>query len=68
MTKMETRGGQTVTIRVREVGQAFGVVGEVVSRNGRVLATTNTYPYGFTSKAHDAAVKLAAEYEAPTRG
>jgi len=59
---IETQTGQVVTIRTREVGQKFGVVGEVVSRNGRVLATTETYPYGFDNQAHLAAVKLAVAY------
>ena len=59
MTKMTTGSGQAVTIRVRSVGQSFGCVGEVVARNGRVLATTALKPYGFTQAAHDAAVALA---------
>ena len=58
-TTMQTSDGRTVTIRVRPVGQAFGCCGEVVSRNGRVLATTDTMPYGFTQSAIDAAVELA---------
>lgn len=51
----------TVTIRTRNVGQAFGCEGQIVARNGRVVATTRTYPYGQHSNAYEAAASLAAK-------
>ncbi len=59
-----TRNGKTVSVRVRPVGQAFGVVGEVVARNGRVIATTKTYPHGFDQSARQAAMNLVIFTEA----
>jgi hypothetical protein len=60
-TTTTTKSGKTVRIRVRPVGQAFGCCGEVVARNGRVLASTDVLPLGFTAAAIDAAMRLAKE-------
>jgi len=49
-----------IRIRCRTVGQNFGTVGQIVARNGRVVAETRTFPYGFTGPATDAARSLAA--------
>jgi hypothetical protein len=54
-----TADGRTVTLRTRNVGESFGIVGQVVAGNGRVLAETETKPYGFTASALDAARTLA---------
>lgn len=41
-----------VTIRTRTVGQSFGTVGQIVSlRTGKVLAETDTRPYGMSGAA-----------------
>jgi len=37
-TKITTKSGKSVTIRTRNVGASFGVCGQVVARNGRVIA------------------------------
>jgi len=63
MPTVTSATGQTVTVRVRPVGQAFGVVGEVVARNGRVVATTpDTYPLTCGHRAVAAGVRLALDY------
>lgn len=61
-TKIVAGNGKTVGVRVRSVGQRFGCVGEVVARNGRVIATTDTKPHGFTAVAYASAVELARRY------
>ena len=48
-----------VRIKIKTVGVNFGTSGVLVARNGRVMATTGMYPYGFTASAYDAAVCLA---------
>lgn len=60
-TKLTTRTAdhRIVTIRTRTVGQSFGTIGQVVARNGRVLAETDTKPYGFHEAAEQAARDLA---------
>ena len=51
-----------VTLRTRTVGQSFGTVGQVVSlRTGKVLAETDTRPYGMSGAALDAAESLATK-------
>lgn len=61
-TKIVTGNGKTVGVRVRPIGQGFGCIGEVVAGNGRVIATTDTKPHGFTSVAYASAVELARRY------
>lgn len=56
-TRVLTPTGRTVLVRVRPVGQAHGCVGQIVSRNGRVLWEGPTRPRGF----HDAALRDARE-------
>lgn len=56
-----TKSGKTVTIRSRKVGVNFGVVGQVVARNGRVLAETDdVFPLGCEQTAVDRATALAS--------
>jgi hypothetical protein len=58
-----TKTNKTVTIKTATVGQAFGTVAMIKARNGRVLWTSDTKPYGFTTAAI-----AAAECEAAKRG
>jgi hypothetical protein len=50
-----------VTLRTRTVGQCFGTVGQVVARNGRVLAEGEVRPYGFAAAALGDVERIAAE-------
>lgn len=50
-----------VTLRTRTVGQNFGTCGQIVARNGRVLAESDTYPLGFTAAALAEVRDLAGE-------
>lgn len=50
-----------VRISTRNVGQHFGTEGVVKALSGRVLATTDTKPYGFDAAARSAAESLAAK-------
>ena len=52
---------KVATIRVREVGQRFGCLGEVVASNHRVVAQTRIYPYGSRSLAYQDAYDRARE-------
>ena len=56
---VKTASGRTLKLRVRTVGQSFGCVGQVVARNGRVVAESETCPFGFTEDALDKARALA---------
>jgi hypothetical protein len=58
---MDTNKSRRVTIRTRTVGQSFGCEGQLVTRNGRVIASTDTYPLGMTNRAYEAAESLAAK-------
>ena len=55
-----TKSGRVVTVRSRKVGVNFGLVGQVVARNGRVLAETEVFPLGCEHIAVDRAVELAS--------
>lgn len=57
--------GKTYRIRTRNVGQSFGCIGEVVARNGRVVASGPTRPHGMDHAAMDDARRLAEEIGAP---
>lgn len=57
--KLQTASGKKLIVRVRPVGQSFGVVGQVVSLNGRVLWEGPTRPYGFTASAERDAIEHA---------
>lgn len=57
---LTTKTGKTVRIRTRKVGQNFGVCAELVARNGRVIASTDTRPTGCELAAIDDARDLAA--------
>ncbi len=59
--KTTTKSGKQVTLRVRSVGTNFGVVGQVVARNGRVLGEGDTRPVGCASAAMCDAAALAAK-------
>jgi hypothetical protein len=48
-----------VRISTRNVGQSFGTQGVILALNGRVLASTDTKPYGFHAAARAAAEQLA---------
>lgn len=52
---------KTVKIRVARVGQSFGCCGQVVARNGRVLAEGPTRPRGGEVQAEEDARELAAK-------
>lgn len=53
-----------VTISTETVGQAFGTRGVVRSaKTGRVLATTETKPYGFTTAAVEAAREICIAHD-----
>jgi len=52
---MTTASGRTVKIRVKNVGEAFGCIGQVIGENGRVIAETEAVPFGFTGAAIDGA-------------
>lgn len=52
---------RTVRVRAQAKGYAFGYVGEVVERDGRVRLSTNTY--SVREQARDAAVRLLADFE-----
>ena len=54
-----SQSGRILKLRVRSVGQSFGCVGQVVARNGRVVAESETCPFGFTKDALDKARALA---------
>lgn len=56
-----TNSIKTVKIVTRTVGCNFGTVGVLKSRNGRVVAETDTYPLGHTESARNAAESLAAK-------
>lgn len=56
---MENRKAIRVRITTRNVGQAYGTEGVIKALNGRVLATTDARPYGFTAAAESAAHALA---------
>ena len=55
-----TKSGKIVLIRVRNVGINFGCVGQIVARNGRVIAESQTRPRGATALAEADALALAA--------
>lgn len=58
---VRTKSGKIVRVRVRKTGVNFGLVGQLVAGNGRVLATTDAvYPLGCTVAAHEGALALAA--------
>ena len=48
-----------VRIRVRQVGQSFGCVGEIVALNGRTIDETPVYPLGFDANARRRAMQVA---------
>lgn len=50
-----------VTLRTRTVGQCFGTVGQIVARNGRVLAEGDVRPYGFAAAALGDVERIAAD-------
>lgn len=50
-----------VTLRTRTVGQSFGTCGQIVARNGRVLAEGKDRPYGFTAAALTDVEEIARE-------
>lgn len=53
---------KTVTIRTRTVGSVgFGTCGQLVARNGHVIAETHVVPYGAIGAAVRLAEELAAE-------
>mgnify|MGYP001186254728 CR=1 FL=1 len=54
-----TKSGKVVIVRVRNVGVNFGCEGQLVSRNGRVLASGQTRPRGATTLAEADASRLA---------
>ena len=54
-----TKSGKVVIVRVVNVGVNFGCVGQLVSRNGRVLGEGQTRPRGATALAEADAVRLA---------
>jgi hypothetical protein len=58
---------KTVTIKVENVGQAFGCVGRLYSR-GKIVDSTDTYPRGATEQARAAAISLASKLGLTVRG
>lgn len=58
-----TKAAKTIRVRIstQNVGQSFGTEGVIKALNGRVLATTDTKPYGFHFAARSAAESLAAK-------
>jgi len=54
-----TKSGKVVIVRVRNAGVNFGCEGQLVSRNGRVLASGQTRPRGATTLAEADAIRLA---------
>lgn len=58
---VRTKSGKIVRVRVRKTGVNFGLVGQLVAGNGRVIATTDAvYPLGCAVAAHEGALALAA--------
>ena len=51
--------GRIYRVRVVPVGINFGCIGQVLARNGRVVAETGCYPCGTTSAALAMARALA---------
>ncbi len=47
-----------VKISTRSVGQSFGTEGVIYAR-GKIVATTDTFPYGFDLAAREAAEAIA---------
>jgi len=56
---VKTASGRVLKLRVRNVGQSYGCVGQVVAGNGRVIAETEPCPLGFTEAALNKARALA---------
>ena len=54
-----SNSGRVLKLRVVNVGQSFGCVGQVVARNGRVVAESETCPHGLTEVALNKARALA---------
>lgn len=52
-----TPSGRKLRLRTRTVDQCFAMIGQVVARNGRVVAETDVVPYGF----YDSALRQARE-------
>jgi hypothetical protein len=60
MQTIKTKSGKTVTVRARRAGANFGVFGQIVARNGRVIAETDdVFPLGCEHIAIERAIKLA---------
>ena len=64
--KHTTPEGKTYTIRTKEVGICFGVIGQVVARNGRVMAETKVYPSFASEDAIKRGVAMADAIEGAT--
>lgn len=54
-----TPTGRVLRVRTRTVGCRFATIGQLVARNGRVVAETRQLPYGFDAVAKQAAIQIA---------
>ena len=61
-TKMTTKSGKTVWVRVASVGMAFGCCAVITHRNGREIASTRVVPYGMSAAALDDAREWCAAH------